>query len=268
MNAIELLRAKYPPEAYALFFEVRDATGFAGKRTADAIAMSLWPSRGLELIGFEIKASRSDWKRELEDHAKAEPVGRYMDRWFIVATKKGIVEPAELPKTWGLLVANDASDSMRVVKEAPVLDATPLDRKFIAAMFRAAQKQVAEVEAEARRPLEAERQAIRSELMDEYRARLEKATQEAADRERQSSKALRDAVEEFERISGLNLFSSGGSRWNLGPIASAVKLLTAQAHAPSQFLRDVRELAEAAETARAAVEEMRAISTRLGADAA
>lgn len=63
------LRQKFPAQEYALFFEVRSATGFPGRlRSADALAMSLWPSRGLELHGFEIKVSLqkvlTDFERE------------------------------------------------------------------------------------------------------------------------------------------------------------------------------------------------------------
>ena len=69
MNTSELQAAlvkRHPPEAWALCFEVGDATGGGHTRWADAVAMSLWPSRGLHLHGFEIKASRSDWVKELK----------------------------------------------------------------------------------------------------------------------------------------------------------------------------------------------------------
>ncbi len=50
------LPRRYPQTEYALFSQVRNATGFASRiRTADAIALSLWPSRGLALYGFEFK---------------------------------------------------------------------------------------------------------------------------------------------------------------------------------------------------------------------
>ena len=47
--------------------------------SGDAVIMSLWPSRGLELHGVEIKVSRADWKREAADPAKAEAIAAYCD---------------------------------------------------------------------------------------------------------------------------------------------------------------------------------------------
>jgi hypothetical protein len=59
-----LLAARYCAPAWAIFYEVANATGANGSRYADAVAMSLYPSRGLELHGFEVKKSRWDWVRE------------------------------------------------------------------------------------------------------------------------------------------------------------------------------------------------------------
>lgn len=43
----------YPLPEYATFFEVADATGGRQSLWADAVSMSLWPSRGLTITGFE-----------------------------------------------------------------------------------------------------------------------------------------------------------------------------------------------------------------------
>src|SRR5438876_1169784 len=72
--------------------------------SADALAMSLWPSRGLELHGFEIKASRADWRTELRNPETADEIATRCDRWWIVAGSADIVTDGELPPTWGLLV--------------------------------------------------------------------------------------------------------------------------------------------------------------------
>lgn len=54
------LRAKFCAPEWAIMFEVGDGTGASQSRWADAVAMNLWPSRGLQIHGFEIKAHRSD----------------------------------------------------------------------------------------------------------------------------------------------------------------------------------------------------------------
>ena len=81
-NSIEdALRFSFPEDQYALLFEVRNSTGYGKRiRSADALAMSLWPSRGLELIGFEIKRSRIDWLKELSQPEKAEEICRFCDQ--------------------------------------------------------------------------------------------------------------------------------------------------------------------------------------------
>lgn len=127
------LRERYPANSHALMFEVGNGTGFQTRRHADAVAMGLWPSRGLEIEGIEIKISRGDWKRELADHAKSDAVQRYCDRWWIAAPK-GLIPPAELPATWGLLEVDEKGIRQKVA--APKLEAIPPDRGFVAAMLR------------------------------------------------------------------------------------------------------------------------------------
>jgi hypothetical protein len=53
--------------------------------------MGLWPSRGLKLMGFEIKAGRGDWLGELRNPRKAESIARFCDQWWVVATQDVIL---------------------------------------------------------------------------------------------------------------------------------------------------------------------------------
>ena len=98
------LQGTFSPPAYITLEEVRDATGFDGHRTADAIAVSLYRSRGKAIWGFEMKVSRSDWLHELKQPEKAESIMRYCDYWALVVPNKDIVKPGELPATWGMYV--------------------------------------------------------------------------------------------------------------------------------------------------------------------
>lgn len=132
-RVMALLAARYCPPAYAFFQEVGDSVGFQCKRHADAVALSLWPSRGLSIIGIEVKVARGDWLKELRDPEKAEAVMSYCDEWWIAAPD-GVVDPAELPKTWGLMVAKDGALKTHVV--APRLTPKPLTREFMAAILR------------------------------------------------------------------------------------------------------------------------------------
>ena len=84
-DVTKLLREKYKAPEYAYLTEVRNATGYSRRDTyADGIAMSLWPSRGLEVMGFEIKVSRSDLLQELRALNKSAPIQKYCDRWHLV----------------------------------------------------------------------------------------------------------------------------------------------------------------------------------------
>lgn len=75
-------------------------------RRFDALSIMAWGSRGHEALGFEIKVSRSDWLRELKDVGKADPLVSLCTRWWICAPP-GVVEKAEMPVAWGLLVFHE-----------------------------------------------------------------------------------------------------------------------------------------------------------------
>lgn len=135
------LRERYALPAWVLIEEVPDATGGQKSRTADAIAMGCWPSRGLELHGFEVKVSRADWLGELKKPEKAESIARFCDRWWLVIGDKKIVQPGELPGGWGLLVLE--GQRLRCAVEAPALQPEAVSRGFIAALLRKMSNDVA-----------------------------------------------------------------------------------------------------------------------------
>lgn len=130
-----LLQGRYDPSQWALFFEVPDSTG-GHHRRADAMAFNLWPSRGLETIGFEIKVYRSDWLNELKTQ-KSENLQKFCDQWYIVAPP-GIVKPEEMPKTWGLLETTPGEIRQKI--KAPKLKSTAFDDKFTMSLLRCATK--------------------------------------------------------------------------------------------------------------------------------
>ncbi len=138
------LRERYPAPEYAFMEQVRSRTGFHGDiRTADAIVMSLFPGRGLELHGMEIKVSRSDWIREKVQPQKAEEIQRHCDRWWLVVGAENIVHDGELPPTWGLLAPDPsprARGQLRIVVQAPRLTTgpvtAPISRAFVAGIMR------------------------------------------------------------------------------------------------------------------------------------
>jgi hypothetical protein len=141
-----LLRQRFTAPTHAIFFEVSDATGFQGTGWADAISMSLWPSHGLHLEGYEIKVSRSDWKRELINPVKAEKFAARCDKWWLVTTENVVDDESEIPINWGWILANEGGLSIK--RKATEHEPVPMDKNFLAALLRGAGK-VSDSEVEA-----------------------------------------------------------------------------------------------------------------------
>jgi hypothetical protein len=196
-DLIEMLRARYPADAYAMLEEVRDRAGFSARGSADAIIMGLWPSRGLLFEGFELKVNRYDWIRETRKPQKAEGWFKYCDRWWLVASSESIVADGELPDPWGLLVAEPRRNNptrLRTVKEAPRLEPEPLDRHQIAALLKRAHTMRIEV---AEKQLRAAREEGKQSAI-QYGEQALLYCQDELDR-------LKKRVEEFEAASGVDI---------------------------------------------------------------
>jgi hypothetical protein len=115
----DALLLRFPRDEYVVLQEVSTVDG---ARRADAIAIALWASRGQEMHGFEVKASRSDWLRELKEPAKAEAMFNLCDRWWLLVTDESIVKDGELPAAqWGMLALK--GKQLRTVVKAPPLAA-------------------------------------------------------------------------------------------------------------------------------------------------
>lgn len=130
---LDRLRTHHVGHQWAFLEQVASSTGWQ-TRTIDALAMGMHKSRGLNVHGYEVKCSRSDWLRELRQPAKTLAVARYLDFLWVVADGE-VVKPADLVGLgWGWMVPT--SYGVRVVKRAPRREPEPLDRHFIAAVMR------------------------------------------------------------------------------------------------------------------------------------
>ena len=197
-DVIELLRARYAAPAWAFLEQVGDSTGAFTSRHADAIAMGVWPSRGLELIGFEVKVARNDWRRELAKPDKAEPIASRMDRFYVVAPAD-VVPASEVPPTWGLLEVVGGKKLVQR-KEAAKLEPEPLDRSFLAAILRRAAAVSPSWEMKHEAMLEAREQA-----QAEVESRVEQRTYAL----QSELTTLRQRVTAFEERTGIPLEKHG-----------------------------------------------------------
>jgi hypothetical protein len=184
------LQGTFSPPGYITLEEVRDATGFDGHRTADAIAVSLYRSRGKAIWGFEMKVSRSDWLHELKQPEKAESIMRYCDYWALVVPNKDIVKTGELPATWGMYVAQ--KNRLKCVVPCPKLDPLPMSITMLTAlMYALGNRQTKDMD-----------KAIREARDEGYKqgsARAQDAYYE------KQYKELDEKVQSFEKASGLNI---------------------------------------------------------------
>ena len=183
-------------------WEVTPATGsVARQRYADAVMMSLWPSRGLELHGVEIKVSRSDWMREAKDPSKAERVGAYCDRWWIHVGPNVIRDLSEVPPAWG--VREFDGKAWRTLREAEKTPAKDIDRGFLASLLRRADgDRRREVEDAANAMIRDQREAIEKRVADGVKYGLQSLESRVS--------ALTKQMEDFEAATGLTLGGFGG----------------------------------------------------------
>lgn len=235
--------------AYAVIGHVRNAAGFDASRTIDAYSMALWPSRGLELIAYEMKSSRSDWVREMGKPEKAEAFCDLADRFYLVVGDASIVQPGELPATWGLMVPH--GKRLKVVTEAPALrDLSPIPgtrtrplppafgRSFLAALLRSAT-------------------AIGAATPEEIRTAVTEATERAQllqEAEVQSWRARAENAEatirEFEQALGVPLKYEGQPAWARGKdpkeVAVALRAVLEGDEKTAEFTRRVKHLRDQA----------------------
>jgi hypothetical protein len=194
------IRARFPSPAFVLLPQVRSRTGAYAAGTADALAISVWPSRGLYFVGIEIKVSRHDWRRELANPNKADCIQRYCRHWY-VAAPQGIIPTDEVPPTWGLIECKGRSTT--VAKNAPTLDAVPPDATFVCSVLRSANNGM----------------VSRGDMA----AEIEKRVAEQMKWENSQHDDLKNAVAEFEEASGVKLKET----WRFGDIGEAVRTVTA-----------------------------------------
>lgn len=233
-NIFDLLRKRHEGSAWAFMEEVRNATGYSRRvtRTADALAMSLWPSRGLHIHGFEVKVSRSDWLRELKDPEKAEEMHGFCHYWWLAVDDPSIVQNGECPMTWGLLVRRK---NKLVCEREPTFNEKALapTYSFLAAILRRASGMTPGALIE-----KAREEGREAGHMEGYEKGSERAV--GAQYERMYLD-MRDKVRAFEDATGMTV-SVPPSR--LPKIGAIVELLTHDYNSPMKMLDCLARQAE------------------------
>jgi len=139
-EGVEILRYKMKDEGLLVVGQVGNTTGGGHRRTADALMIQTWPSRGLSITGVEYKRDRNDWRRELRNGSKAEEIAAFCHYWLLLAPK-GVIPIEEVPGGWGLYEIHKTEKMTKLLRTKappPKLDPPkPIDYGFLAAIMRA-----------------------------------------------------------------------------------------------------------------------------------
>jgi hypothetical protein len=106
---VQLLREKYGTDHLAngnhptvLLEQVANGTGFDAGRWIDAVVFEMWPSKGFIRRAFELKVSRTDFLRELNNPVKFQWCFKHFHQFWYVAPKD-VIQVEELPQGAGWL---------------------------------------------------------------------------------------------------------------------------------------------------------------------
>lgn len=206
VNIFELLRKRYDTRngKWVTAAEVGNGTGTERTRACDFMAMHCWPSGGLKLYGHEVKVSRSDWQREMQDIDKSYAFIKHCHYWWLVTTS-GVARLEEIPGTWGLLVCGKTS--IRVAKPATLNKDPELSWSFVAAFLRAATQQ-----ADITKQMKQEYQRGWSDAVKRNTEDTERIIESKCKYERSQLEALKHDINNFEEASGVRIKTWNGQR--------------------------------------------------------
>lgn len=238
-DLIRALRSRYDDNgfSYAFLEQVPDGTGASCNRHADALAIQLWESRGLEIVGFELKVSRQDWIKELKQPKKAEAIAKYCNEWYLVVGDESIVQFGELPSNWGLMVPH-TKNSLKINKPAiKNLNAVPVDMPFLCAVLRRATQQLT-----GKKNKEYERGY--NEACREHEGNIK----EVVKRRDEEVERLRDKIKKFKESSGVDI----NEYWTpVEKIGEAVRFVL-----DKKYISELKELKRLKESALNIVDEI------------
>lgn len=241
------VRELYQKNGFVVLSEVRNGTGFErAARTADMILVSTWPSRGLFCEGVEIKVSRSDLQKELENPQKADAIARYCTRWWLAMPDDINLDGLMIPESWGI-IAVDIKGKAKARGGKP-LTPIPMDTLLVCSILRnfaESHVHVSEVEPK----------------IKAARAEGEKASRDWNERR---VKELEEAIQKFKEHSGIDLMGSHGHpRRDIKGIGAAIELLIAMRRTP---VEEMRHAAESLREAGAAIDAaLKIVSTEVPA---
>ncbi|WP_336818967.1 hypothetical protein [Gordonia sp. MMO-8] len=140
-DMLNLLREKYTripygwnADRYVRAEHVRYSTSYGyASRIADYIVLDTYGDS--QILGFEVKVSRSDWLTELGDPTKSEKWKQHCHAWYLAVPDVSIVRD-DLPSGWGLL-APDKTGKLVIRRRSKLPDPEPMPLPILASLGRA-----------------------------------------------------------------------------------------------------------------------------------
>lgn len=184
------LEVRYPgPE-----WHVEHELTLEGRRL-DLVAFNRWGTRSYRTVGFEIKVSQADYRRELEDFRKSELWTHVVDQFFIVAPGK-LIDADTLPAGWGLLELR--GERIYTKRQAAIGESKTLPRELAARMLDRMHKLlIAE-----RHAASAVTFQVRERLKQELRAQLAEEAARNGDTIRGKAARYDELLAEFGLVHG------------------------------------------------------------------
>lgn len=141
-NILGALRRAHSKDIW--FEELRLSSGFAWQGRIDFIAISPAPSTGNKAVAYEVKISKSDFKRDTYDKQRGARL--YSDQFYYV-TPVGLLSTTDIPDWAGLMEAEwhkprygDPHIRMKEVVTAPKRDKEPPSWGLVCSLIRNAAK--------------------------------------------------------------------------------------------------------------------------------
>lgn len=185
---------------YVVAVQVNNGAGYNYKRTLDAIVFDTWPREGLTLHGLEIKVTKADLRRELQNTKKYTDFSQHLDYFSIVAPK-GVADLKILPPKWGLY--NPTDDGKLRARRKPLSIHTEknsdISRSMAAAFVRALVSRSLSQEATAA-AFERGRESATGHGEIEIAALSRRV------------ESLSEAIQKFEETSGVRIHAWGGEK--------------------------------------------------------
>ncbi len=126
-DMLDLLEKHYapPPSKPAAGRLISEIQAPQSLRRADALWLPITTGQRGQIIGHEIKVSRSDVIAEISDPHKADAWARYCTRWWLVVSDPALVDGLDIPPEWGVMAPPTRNRFMTILVKAPVLTPDP-----------------------------------------------------------------------------------------------------------------------------------------------